>query len=487
MTDKGSSMQSPGRDPGLNVADPRRALAVGLELAKNAVRARTLDELQFVLVNDTRALLPFDRALLIVHLGGKSDLAAVNNQPRLDQKSDFVDRASNLAPSLKEIRQGLVLYASNPKADGVSAATLETIKSYLSYSGSNNLIILPLTFEERVIAHLLFEFQSDVLPGEVETFALTTMLPFFSSALVEKWLRSHERRVEAAFTRAMSPKGSLTSHWSTNKKVAIMVGVAACIFALLCTPFTHTVGGRADVAPEFEYFAYVQMEGIVDKVLVKEGEFVKKDQVVAALEDNEIQYKIREQQRLIAEYKAEIDILRSQSAENPSKLADSELVAIKAQRARQELDFLKWQQQFLQIWTPVDGVVLTKKLEGLVGKRFKAGEPFCKIAPSETLLMEIFVREDDISYVKEGQSGEVFFNVQPSVSHAVRVKSIAPVSEPLERVGSVFRVRAVFDKRPAGIRPGMMGTGHINTPSESLWFLLTKRLREKLNEALLRF
>ncbi len=229
------------------------------------------------------------------------------------------------------------------------------------------------------------------------------------------------------------------------------------------------------------------MEGIVEKVLVKEGDLIKKDQVIAVLEDNEIQYKIREQQRLLTGYRTEIEILRSQSAENPSKLADSELVAIKAQRAQEELDFLKWQQQFLQIWSPVDGVVLTKKLESLVGKRFKAGEPFGRIAPSDTLLTEIFVREDDISYVKEGQAGEVFFNVQPNVSHAVKVKTIAPISEPLERVGSVFRVRAVFDKQPPGIRPGMTGTGHISAPPEPMWFLLTRRLRGKLNEALLHF
>jgi hypothetical protein len=131
--------------------------------------------------------------------------------------------------------------------------------------------------------------------------------------------------------------------------------------------------------------------------------------------------------------------------------------------------------------------VLTKKIESLVGKRFKAGEPFCKIAPRDTLLTEIFVREDDISYVKEGQTGEVFFNVQPNVAHAVKVKTIAPVSEPLERVGGVFRVRGIFDKQPPELRPGMTGTAHISTQRKPLWFVLTRRIRSKINEALLHF
>jgi multidrug resistance efflux pump len=486
MANESSSSMPSGRENSVT-PDPRRALAVGLELAKNAARASSIDELQFILVNDTRALLPFDRSLLVIHLGGKSDLAAVNNQSKLESKSDFVQHVKALSPALKEIKQGLMLLANSPKSDALSAETQEALESYLQYSKCNDLIILPLVFEDSVIAHLLFEFQADVRPGEVETFTLTTMLPFFSSALMEKWIRSHDRPVSNAFAKAISPKTSIENTWSRNKKIAYIVAAVLCLLLLLCTPFTLTVGGRADVAPEFEYYAYVQMEGTVDRVLVKEGDSVKKDQVIAILEDKEIQYKIREQQRLLAEYKAEIDILRSQSAENQSKLADSQLVAIKAQRAQQELDFLKWQEQFLQIWSPVDGVVLTKKLESQLGKRFKAGEPFCKLSPSDTLLTEIFVREDDVSYVKEGQSGEVFFNVQPNVSHPIKVKSIAPISEPLERVGSVFRVRATFDKQPGHIRPGMAGTGHISTLPESLWFQLTRRLRNRLNEILIHF
>jgi len=487
MTDQGPSGPTREREASTGATDPRRALAIGLELAKNAVRTRSLEELQFILVNDTRALLTFDRCMLIVHFGGKSNLAAVNNQPKLEPKSDFVQRVDGFASQLKEICQGRVFFASGPGPEGIPNSIQEVLDSYLIYSGSAELIIFPLIFEEQVIAHLIFEFQGDNAPGEVETFALTTVLPFLSSALAEKWLRSHGKRIEEAFSAATVPKESFWNRWSGNRKLTLIAGLAVLSIVFLCMPFALVVGGRADVAPDFEYFSYVQMEGIVDKVLVKEGDLVKKNQVVAVLEDNEIQYKIREQQRLLTEYKTEIDILRSQSAENPSKLAESELVAIKALRAQQELEFLKWQQQFLQIWTPVDGIVLTKKIESLAGKRFKAGEPFCKVAPDEALLMEIFVREDDISYVKEGQPGEVFFNAQPSVSHAVTVKTIAPISEPLERVGSVFRVRAVFDKQPQGIRPGMMGTGHISTLPKSLWFLLTRRLREKLNEALLRF
>lgn len=143
----------------------RKALAIGVELAKNAARARTLDELQFILVNDTRGLLPFDRALLIAHFGGKSSLIATSNQPRLEHKSDFVQRVNKLAPALKGIREGLALFAGvSAKAD-LSADLKAQLEDYLSYSKCSCIMVLPLLKHDEVVAHLLLEFFKDRGPG----------------------------------------------------------------------------------------------------------------------------------------------------------------------------------------------------------------------------------------------------------------------------------------------------------------------------------
>jgi len=130
-------------------------------------------------------------------------------------------------------------------------------------------------------------------------------------------------------------------------------------------------------------------------------------------------------------------------------------------------------------------VILTKKVEGLIGKKFKAGEAFCKTAPHDVLVAEIFVRESDISFVANDQPGEVYFNFQPHVAHKLRVASISPSSETLERVGSVFRVRANFLGHLTDIKPGMQGIAHIDTQRVSAWFMLTRRMRSKINEILL--
>jgi multidrug efflux pump subunit AcrA (membrane-fusion protein) len=477
----GGGGPDPARAPG-DLA--RRALATGLELAKNATRARTLDELQFILVNDTRALIAFDRSLLIVHMDGKSVLVATNNQPKVDEKAGVVQNANSLAEALKDVNMGLILFAGRQWSEDISEQTAGALKEYMEYSRCSCMTIIPLTAYDHVIGHLILEFFGQSAPGEVETYTLMNMVPFFSSALAEKWVMAKRPRTRALFMAALSGASGPLKASSVRTRVGMAVGLAVLVLCVFLMPVTLTVGGKAEVAPDYEYCAFVEMDGIVDKVLTREGDSVKKDQVLAELQENEIDYKIREAKRLQESYKAEVEILRNMAAENPAKLAESQLVAIKGLRAKQELDFLNWQRNFLSVKSPVDGTILTKKLESLIGKKFKAGEPFCKVAPHDVLVAEVFIRESDIAYVAKGQPGEIFFNYQPSQGTKFVVKTVSPVSETLERVGSVFRVRGDFVGQPGGMKPGMQGTAHIDTQRASLFFVLTRRLRTKMNELL---
>jgi len=485
-TDRRASELSQVDTKRLSLEDYRRhVLAVGIELARNATSARTLDEVQFVLVNDTRALLAFDRCFLAVHFGGRSELAATNNQPGVEKKSDFVQRANKFAADLKTLNRGLALLPDAAMPSDVPVEATKSIREYMDYSKCSCLIIIPLSVYDHPIGHLVFEFFGSAPAGEVETLAVMNMAPFFSAALAEKWVLAKNPWVRNSYFNAVSGITEERRKATRRTKVLVLLCLLVCIVVGLCLPVTLTIGGRIEAAPEHEYFAFVQVDGIIDKVTVQEGQSVKRDQVVASLEPKEIDYKIREAQRLQESYKAEMDILKNMAAENPAKLAESQLVAIKSLRAQNDIEFLNWQRQFVSIRSPVDGVVLTKRIDSLIGKRFKAGEPFCKIAPKDELEADIYVRESDVSFVQENQNGEAFFNFEPYRSYPIRVKSISPISETLERVGNVYRVRATLLRKAPELKPGMLGIAHIDTKKASLWFVATRRIKTRIGEILL--
>jgi hypothetical protein len=461
-----------------------QALAIGVELARNAVKARTLDELQFILVNDIRSLLPCDRAFLITHLGGVSVLAAANNQPRLDRRAEFAARVNALAPKLRGVKAALALTKGGAPPQDLPQEAAQALRAYQEYADPLCLLIAPLPRFDGIAGHLAFEFFDEATPGQVETLTLLNMTPFFASALVEKWMMERRPRVREAFARAVEPQGKQSARGKAARLA--LYALLICLVTLgLMLPVTLRIGGRIEVVPEYEYFAFVQMDGIVDKVTAREGDEVAEGVALAELETKEIDYKIRESARMLESLRAETEILRNQGAENPAKLAESQLTAIKSLRAGYELEFLNWQKQFLTVRAPRAGTILTKKIEGLTGKRFKAGEPFCRIAPKDPLEADILVRESDASYAAAGQFVEAYFNFQPDVMYTLKVKTVSPISETLERLGAVFRVRATFDSPPRDLKPGMLGIAHIHTTEESLWFVLTRRIRAKIGELLL--
>lgn len=465
----------------------KQALAVGLELTRNAVRARTLEDVQFILANDTRALLPFDRSALVLHIGGSSSVAAVNNQYQLDPKSEFVKKVTDLVPDIKEVKKGTILVANASLPDTLPEATAKAVKAYMEWSGLNYLVLIPLSVYDNVIGHLWLEFFDQAKPGETETLTLMNMVPFLSSALAEKWLITNKKSFRTTYFGAVAGASRLSGFVRAGVKAGVIVAMACLLVLGLSTPVALKVKGKAEVAPEYENHAFVEIDGVVDKILVGMGSRVTRGQVLATLDPEELDYQIGQADILVKSFTAEIEILRNLGAEDSTKLAESRLIEIKRLRAKEKLDFLNRQRRLLEVRSPVDGVVLTEKLEGLVGKRFKAGEAFCLIAPDEALLVEIFTHESDIAYVRVGQRAQVFFNHEPDTAYDLVVKSIAPKAEAMPRVGNVFRVRAAFAARPPEIRPGTQGLAHISTIETTVWFMLTRRLVTKLSELSLFF
>ncbi len=145
---------------------------MGLEFSKRALEAESLDELFFVLTNDIRALVEFDRALLVTHFGGKSSFAAASNQPLLQEKAPFYKEVAALAEHLRGIERGILLSADADAGklseDEVSSDVRDLLLSYIKSSGCSYLLCVPLKHSKVLLGHLLLEFHDKALPGQIE-------------------------------------------------------------------------------------------------------------------------------------------------------------------------------------------------------------------------------------------------------------------------------------------------------------------------------
>ena len=124
----------------------------------------------------------------------------------------------------------------------------------------------------------------------------------------------------------------------------------------------------------------------------------------------------------------------------------------------------------------MNGVILTKVIESLAGKKLKAGEPFCEIVAPGELWVDIHVPEDGVAYVKKEQNATVYLAGNPRKGYDLKVDEIAPITEVLPRRGNIYRVRAPFPNAPPNTMGGMTGIGKIHTMDATLWFIVSERI-----------
>lgn len=115
--------------------------------------------------------------------------------------------------------------------------------------------------------------------------------------------------------------------------------------------------------------------------------------------------------------------------------------------------------QWLNVTSPMDGVVIRRPVElgdtvmsGV--SSFNAGTVLMTVADVDTMIIEAGINEVDIGKVRLGQPVRLSLDAYPKVKFAGKIQRIAPAARLEERV-KVFDVEIAIDRQGAELRTGM--------------------------------
>jgi HlyD family secretion protein len=182
-----------------------------------------------------------------------------------------------------------------------------------------------------------------------------------------------------------------------------------------------------------EHSVGARVAGTIVELNVKEGDEVKRGQVLAIL-DRFDQTK-RDYER------AEMNLKSGGGSEQAAELA--------------KLDFGDQ-----QIISPIDGVVLTKIRE--VGEVISPGTAILDLGDRTDLWIRVYVLEGYINHVRMGQPAKVHFDgldqeFKGHVSFIATKAEFTPrnVQTPEERVTQAFAIKVTLDNPPTYLHPGV--------------------------------
>ena len=210
--------------------------------------------------------------------------------------------------------------------------------------------------------------------------------------------------------------------------------------------FTTTIDLSSYVEPNDIQKVLMRATGTVTDVFVKEGDHVKKGDVLIAIDNTDQLYSV-------ASLEAELERIILTGSER-----ERELTELRLESARKKLDYTKAYANF-------DGVVASVDVS--VGDYFDAGSSAMTIIDRSTLKATVEIDEIDMMYVEVGQKAVLYFDSYPDSSIEAVVEYIPMIGRYTNQGIGVMDVELKIPNPPSTIAPGYTFEGSITIEGET--------------------
>ena len=235
---------------------------------------------------------------------------------------------------------------------------------------------------------------------------------------------------------------------------------------------------------DFRVTAPAGLEGVVQQVIVapfdgylaqthiRAGETVKSGQVVARLDERELNLEYQKWRGKREEY-------AKHYRKALASLDHSEAHIFKTQQAQADaqLALLKEQIDRTRLVAPFDGLIISGDLSQSVGTPVERGQVLFEVAPLDGYRIALQIDERDIQEIEPGQKGILVLSAMPDTGIEFSVESVASIILPEEK-GQAFRVEGtIANEADTGtLRPGMLGIGKVMIGERNNLWIWTRRL-----------
>lgn len=249
--------------------------------------------------------------------------------------------------------------------------------------------------------------------------------------------------------------------------------VGGLLLALLFFTFAfgeHRVRATATLEGYVRRVLVAPYDGFVASAPHRAGDVVKEGEVLAALDDRDLNLEYYKWSSQRAQYSKQYQESMAQHDR-----AQSNITLAQVQQAEAQMNLIGEQLSRTQLIAPFAGIVVSGDLTQSLGSSVKRGQVLFEVAPLNSYRVILNVDEADVTSVEAGQSGSLVLASLAGEVFPLTVMTVTPVA--LAREGrSYFRVEALLGQVSDSLRPGMEGVAKIDVGSKRLIWIWTHRL-----------
>ncbi len=418
-----------------------------VELGQAARRASTLPELGFLLVNDTRRLLPYRQALLWFEGQGLHTvsglLAAEANTPFslwLNRLMKHLNAGAASSAPLQRIHPEalpaeLAAEWGEWLAEHVYWAPLAANTQRLESRAGGVLFVCDEPWDEA--AHpLLAEWIAVWLHAWN---GLLRPVPYSPTVVLKR-------------LRAWFAQGQGLAWWRRPRLQLTLLALA-----LMLCPVRLSVLAPGELVPLDPAVIRAPLDGVLAQVHVRTNQAVKAGDLLFSFDEASIAARLEVARQALATAEAEYRQMAQMAVSDVRSKAQLSGVLGKMAEKQAEVDFLSGQFARAKVLAPQDGVALLDDPTELIGKPVQTGERIMRIADPAAKEIEAWIPIGDAIPLPEHADVQLFLSAAPLSSERGQLRYLAHDALPRPDGSYAYRLRASLPGS-SDQRIGMKGT-----------------------------
>jgi len=432
----------------MSAALPAPALAGLVQLERQARAVDSTAALGFVMVNDTRRLLPYRQAMLWD--ARDAALACLSGLAAVEPDAPFNHWLAGHCRRWQAQHPGPALAQVNASALDSSdqAQWAEYLPPWLVW--------LPLARRDGQPLGALLLARDQPLDGNE-----ASLLALLQDAYGHAWANLQP-------ARARTLKG-------LRRDRRWWLGGAAAVLALLLLPIRQSALAPAEIAALQPSVLRAPLQGVVERLLVEPNQSVKAGEALIQLDARELQSRLEASRQALAIAEGEFRQAQQQALSDARSKAGLAVLQGRREQAMAEVRYLEQSLQRTRILAPHDGVALFDDPAQWQGRPVSLGEQIMQVADPARTQLDIQLPVSDAIELDNDAAVLLFLNTDPAAPLPARLKRLGYRATATADGNMAYRLKAAFEEADPRIRIGLKGTAKVYGERTTLFTYLLRR------------
>jgi multidrug resistance efflux pump len=252
------------------------------------------------------------------------------------------------------------------------------------------------------------------------------------------------------------------------------------MLALAFAQGVYRVGADARLEGRVQRAIVATMDGFVAEAHVRAGDTVEEGQILARLDDGDLQLERVNGSSRLAQLESEYREALGQHDRSRASILRAQMDQVGAEQSLVDARIAR-----TALSAPFSGVVVAGDLSQRLGSPVARGDVLFEVAPQDGYRIILRVDERDITALRVGQAGRLRLSALPNEELPFSVRHIQPVTVAEDGLNH-FRVEAHLQTEGVGesarrrLRPGMEGAARVEVGERPLLWIWTHRAIDTL-------